>query len=165
MTNEIDAIRTILRKAYQVEVDGYTFYSMVADRSDKPAVQQVFARLAADEAQHKAYLKNIMRGYEDAGAGSFRIDPRAPDLDELSSQVFTDAFRRQAQGAESELGALSTGVLLELNAHDVFSQLARDEKDPAIRGFFTFLSDWEEQHLRLLERLYEEVRQDFQLEG
>jgi rubrerythrin len=37
-----DQIVDILRKAYQIEVDGYTFYSMTADRAIKPAVQELF---------------------------------------------------------------------------------------------------------------------------
>ena len=81
-------------------------------QADKPTVQRFFARLATDEAQHKAYLKNIMLSYEELGAGSFFIDPKKPDLGEFSSQVFTDDFRREAQGADFELGVLSTGICL-----------------------------------------------------
>ncbi len=165
MSQEFDAIREILHKAYQVEVDGYTFYSMAADKADKPTVQRFFSRLATDEAQHKAYLKNIMLSYEELGAGSFFIDPKNPDLGEFSSQVFTDDFRREAQGADFELGVLSTGIMLESNALEVFSAMAHDEKDPRISGFFTFLADWEDQHLRTLQRLYESVKLDFRAEG
>ena len=164
MSQKYEGVREILHKAYQVEVDGYTFYSMAADKADKPAVQRFFGRLAADEAQHKAYLRSVMRRYEELGAGSFFIDPKKPDLGEFSSQVFTDEFRAQAQGADFELGVLSTGMLLEANALAVFNAMAADEKDPGVRGFFRFLADWEDEHLRALKRLYESVKQDFRLE-
>ena len=165
MTQQFEAMREILHKAYQIEIDGYTFYTMAADKADKPTVQKLFARLAADESKHKAYLKNVMRNYEELGAGSFFIDPKTPDLGEYSSQVFTDEFRREAQGADFELGVLSTGVMLETNAVELFSAMARDEKDPRVSGFFRFLADWEDQHLRTLQRLYESVKLDFRSEG
>ncbi len=165
MSHEFEAIREILHKAYQVEVDGYTFYSMAADKADKPTVQRFFARLATDEAQHKAYLKNVMRSYEELGAGSFFIDAKAPDLGEYSSKIFTEQFRGEAQGADFEMGVLSTGVMLEANALELFTAMARDEKDPRISGFFRFLADWEDQHLRTLQGLYESVKLDFRPEG
>ncbi|MBD3872760.1 MAG: hypothetical protein IFK91_07590, partial [Acidobacteria bacterium] len=56
MPEATDDIREILRKAYQIEVDGYTFYSMAADQASKQPVQELFDKLARDEVQHKAYL-------------------------------------------------------------------------------------------------------------
>ena len=49
MNQELDSIAAVLRKAYQVEVDGFTFYSMAAERAAKPATQKLFARLAQGE--------------------------------------------------------------------------------------------------------------------
>ncbi len=59
----------ILRKAYQIEVDGYTFYSMTADRAEKEAVRDLFAKLAADEVQHQAYLKSVRGPARPGGRG------------------------------------------------------------------------------------------------
>src|SRR5512139_2767134 len=43
--NEREQILEILRKAYQIEVDGYTFYSMTAMQATKPAVKELFEKL------------------------------------------------------------------------------------------------------------------------
>ena len=59
-----DEVLDILRKAYQIEVDGYTFYSMTADRADKPAVQELFGKLAQDEVQHQAFLRGVLQRYD-----------------------------------------------------------------------------------------------------
>ena len=160
MNTEFEAIADVLKKAFQVEVDGFTFYSMAADRTTKPAVQQLFERLARDETEHKAYIMAVMRRYEEQGASSFHFDPRDPDLAEFSSEIFTDSFKEQAQGEISELGALSIGVQLESNAVAFFDTAAREASDPQISGFYRFLADWEGFHLRTLQQLYDTIRVD-----
>ena len=160
MNTEFDSTTDVLRKAFQVEVDGFTFYSMTAERAAKPAVQKLFERLARDETEHQAYLRAVMRRYEEHGAASFRIDQRDPDLAEFSSQIFTDSFKDQAQGEIFETGALSIGIQLESNAVSFFDAAASEASDPQISGFYRFLADWEGSHLRTLQHLYDSIRVD-----
>ena len=161
MNTEFDAITDVLKKAFQVEVDSFTFYSMAAERTSKPAVRKLFERLARDETEHQAYIRAVMRRYEEHGAASFHFDPRNPDLAEFSSEIFTDSFKEQAQDEVSELGAVSIGVQLESNAVTFFSAAAREASDPQITGFYQFLADWEGMHLRTLQQLYDSIRVDF----
>jgi len=160
MNTDFDAISDVLRKAFQVEVDGFTFYSMALEAATKPAVRKLFERLARDETEHKAYIMAVMKRYEEHGASSFQFDPRDPDLAEFSSEIFTDSFKEQAQGEVSELGALSIGIQLESNAVTFFDTAAREASDPQISGFYRFLADWEGLHLRTLQQLYDSIRKD-----
>jgi len=165
MSDTRNAVLDILRKAYQIEVDGYTFYSMAAEKAAKPAVQELFDKLSRDEVEHQAYLKGIMRGYEDRGVAAFSVDRRAPDLRVLSSAIFTEEFKRQAQGAAFEMGVLSIGMQLETRAVTYFTQAARDAGEAEVRDFYHFLAVWEQEHFNALERLYSGVREDFWAEG
>ena len=160
MTTELDSIADVLKKAFQVEVDGFTFYSMTAERANKPAVQKLFEKLARDETEHQGYIKAVMRRYEDLGASSFRFDRRDPDLGEFSSEIFTESFKEQAQGEIFETGALSIGIQLESNAVEFFSSAAQEASDLQVKGFFRFLADWEGSHLRILQKLYDSIRVD-----
>jgi len=160
MSTEFDAIADVLRKAFQVEVDGFTFYSMTAERADKPAVKKLFERLARDETEHQAYLRAVMRRYEEHGVGSFQIDRRDPDLGEFSSQIFTDEFKEQAGGELFETGVLSIGIQLESNAVEFFSTAAREATEAQVAGFYRFLADWEGSHLRTLQHLFDSIRTD-----
>ena len=117
MTQANDGIREILKKAYQIEVDGYTFYSMAADRASKPAVQELFDKLARDEVQHKAYLQSVIGSYEEKGLAAFNVNLRDPDLKAFTGTIFTDEFKSQAKGADFELGVLSIGMTLETNEY------------------------------------------------
>ena len=156
-----DEILEILRKAYQIEVDGYTFYSMTADRASKPAVQELFDKLARDEVQHKAYLQSVIGSYQEKGLAAFNVNLRDPDLRAFTASIFTEEFKKQAHGADFELGALSIGMTLETNAIKYFSGAAENTAEKEVREFYEFLADWERQHLEALQALYNGVRQDF----
>ena len=156
-----EAVLDILRKAYQIEVDGYTFYSMTAERATKPAVQELFAKLAADEVQHQAFLRSIVGNYDAKGAEAFRLNLHAPSLRAFSDAVFTAKFREQAAGAEFEMGALSVGMTLEVNAIRYFTGAAAKAKEDEVREFYQFLANWEKQHHDALQHLYGSVREDF----
>lgn len=158
MSTEFDSIMGILKKAFQVEVDGFTFYSMAEERAAKPAVRKLYKRLALDETEHKAYLRSVMKRYEELGAASFRLDPRDPDLGEFSSQMFTEEFKDQTEGEVTEVGALSIGIQLESNAIEFFSTAAQKAEDDRISGFYRFLADWEGFHLRTLRHLFDSIR-------
>jgi len=165
MNQAQDQIREILRRAYQIEVDGYTFYSMAAEQAKKPAVQELFDKLAHDEVQHKAYLRQVMSSYDERGAEAFAIQHRAPDLKAFTDTIFTDRFKQQAQGADFELGALSIGMTLETNAIRYFTAAASNATESEVREFYEFLAGWERQHLDALHVLYNGVRQDFWADG
>ncbi len=156
-----DQIIDILRKAYQIEVDGYTFYSMTADRADKPAVQELFGRLAQDEVQHQAFLRSVLKNYDEKGAAAFSMGIIVPDLRLFSEKVFTERFREQAEGAVFETAALSVGMTLEKNAVAHFSAASENAREAEVRSFYTFLADWEKQHLEALQALYDSIRSDF----
>ena len=160
-----DDIREILRKAYQIEVDGYTFYSMAAERADKPAVQELFDKLARDEVQHKAYLQSVIGNYEEKGLAAFQLPHRDPDLKAFTGTIFTDEFKKQAEGASFELGVLSIGMTLETNAIKYLSGAAQNTTETEVKDFYLFLADWEKEHLDALQMLYNGVRQDHWAEG
>ena len=160
-----DDIHEILRKAYQIEVDGYTFYSMTAERATKPAVQELFDKLARDEVQHKAYLQSVIGSYEEKGVAAFKMPHRDPDLKAFTATIFTDAFKKQAHGADFELGVLSIGMTLETNAIKYFSGAAENTSETEVKDFYLFLADWEKQHLDALQMLFNGVREDNWADG
>jgi rubrerythrin len=152
----------ILRKAYQIEVDGYTFYSMTADRADKDAVRELFAKLAADEVQHQAFLKGVAGQLNEKGAAAFQLNLRSPEQRAINQALFTARFHEQAAASEFELGVLSVGMTLESNAIRYFSASAEQASEAEVEGFFRFLADWEKQHYEALESLFNSMRAERQ---
>jgi len=165
MSDNRDAILEIVSKAYQIETDGYTFYSMTAERSSKPAVQELFGKLASDEVQHQAFLKSVAKNYDKQGVGAFRFDTKMPDVRAVTSQIFTGKFREQAAGAQFELAVLSIGMTLESNAIKYFTTAAKQAGDTEVQEFYQFLADWEQQHYDSLQNIFNIVRSDHMAES
>lgn len=160
-----ETILAILNKAYQIELDGYTFYSMTAERAQKPAVQELFEQLASDEVQHQAFLKTAARRFDEQGTAGFHFDAKMPDARAISTQVFTGRFRAEAAGADFELAVLSIGMMLETNAVKYFTEAARQATEGEVTTFYQFLADWEKQHFEALQNLFEIVRADHMAES
>lgn len=158
-TNE--EIKNVLKRAYQIEVDGYTFYSMAADRAEKPAIQEIFGKLADDEVQHKLYLQDVMGNYEDKGIEAFNIARRDPDLKAFTSTIFSADFRKQAEGTDFEMGVLSVGMTLESRAIQYFAGAAKSATEGEVRDFYEFLAEWERQHFEALQQLYNGIKEEF----
>jgi len=161
MTTTKDEIKNVLRRAYQIEVDGYTFYSMVAEKATKPAVQEIFDKLANDEVQHKRYLKEIMGSYEERGVEAFDVARRDPQLKAFTATIFSEDFRKQAEGSDFEIGVLSVGMTLESKAIKYFSGAAKQATEADVRDFYQFLADWEKQHFDSLQQLYNGIKESF----
>jgi len=154
-------ILDILRRAYQVEVDGYTFYSMTAERAAKPAMQSLFAQLAQDERQHQDYLRQAADHYRRNEQGALQVPGSVPDRSAFTSAVFTDEVRRQAEGADFEAGVLSVGMTIESNSIAVYTSAAKSAAGEQARDFYQFLAVWERQHLIALQNAYKAIRSDF----
>jgi len=153
-------IREILSRAWQIENDGLTFYSMVAQRTDKDAVREVFERLARDEVQHKAFLKDIAARHDREGAAAFLVPRSDPGARVFVDRVLTDRFRAQAREATFEVSALSIGLTLESNAIALFQGQAQEAAEAEVRDFYRFLAEWEQQHYDTLRELFQDLRRD-----
>ena len=154
-------ILDILKTAMQIEIDGHLFYSMTADRTTKPAVRELFGKLAADEVEHQRYLREVTTSYRKQGSSAFDLQRVKPDLTVVSRDIFNQRFRTEAAGASFELGAVSIGMQLETRALAHFRQAAEHSSDKEVRDFYQFLADWEQQHWNSLNDLYSNVREDF----
>jgi rubrerythrin len=161
MADTREQILGILQKAYQIELDGYTFYAMTAEKATKDAVKELFQKLAEDEVQHQGFLRGVAGRYDVEGAAAFAVARRASDLSGLTDHVFTARFKEQAKGAAFEMGVLSVGLTLETNAVAHFTQAARTADSAEAKAFYQFLADWEQQHFETLNTLYTSLRQDF----
>lgn len=153
-----DQVFEILRKAFQIEVDGHVFYTMAAEKSRSGPVRELFAKLAGDEKLHQQYLKDIIRFYDAQGVATFAVPLRTPEMLALSQRVLPQRLGVQAADAELEGAVLSIGIQLESNAIACYSDAATGATEAEVRGFYRFLADWESQHLIALQGLLATLR-------
>ncbi len=163
MTNASSEILEILKGAYAIEVKGHTFYATIAEKSDKPAVRELFEKLADDEVKHQEFLKDVLKNYEAKGTAAFHLaaSEKLPDSSAIAKRLFSEKFAEQARGAEFEFGAVSIGMTLENGAIAHFTSAARSATDADVKNFYKFLAEWEQGHFDALSQLEETLREEF----
>lgn len=153
-------LKKILRHAMEAERDGFTFYTMAAERSDDSGARETFARLADEERTHYEALQNGYRSLAEGGAwspASGLLSHREPE----AAGIFSDDFVRRIGGKHFEMSALSIGILLEKSAYEFYSRQADEADDQAVAALFRELAEWEETHYRLLLRQDEALKEEY----
>ena len=151
----------ILRRGMSLERDGYSFYTLVAQRASSERGKAMFLDLAAQEADHLRLLLaeyqalEAGRGwlpYETAMQQDLALDPANPDLpgDEPPEPlpVFTPSREVSLAG---DIAALEFGMETEEISQKLYAQGARETDDPSARQAYQFLVGQEEEHYQLLQ--------------
>ncbi len=156
-----DPVMKGLRAALRNEVDGAEFYRMAAGSARRDAVRQMFRFLQGEEERHR---EAILLHMERAAAGkTFRIERGVVSrrgIAKFRSPLLTDDLVKVGRQAEGEVAALSIGMTLEKRAIAQFVALRKKAAgDPKAEKAFSDLITWEQDHLDLLTRQYDQLRE------
>lgn len=151
----------ILRRAMQIERDGYKFYNQAADRAVGERGRNMLRGLAADEEKHLRILLVEYRALE-SGRGwvdptqalreKFDLDPANPDLpgEEYPEPfpIFTPARQPSLEG---DIAALEFGMETEQLSYDLYKNAAKEQTDPTARQTYELLAKEENRHYEILQ--------------
>lgn len=151
----------ILRRAMQIERDGYKFYQEAAERAVGERGKKMFLGLADDEERH---LRLLLIEYQAVESGhgwidptqaleqDFDFDPANPDLpgDEYPEPlpIFTPARQPSLGG---DVAALEFAMETEQLSYDLYKGAAAEQTDPAARQAYEFLAKEENHHYEILQ--------------
>jgi rubrerythrin len=149
------------KKALMNEVEGREFYRMAAANAGLDGVRQMFTFLMEEEERHReAILEQIGRVARGKPPRSVRKGPGKREIRKFRSPLFTPDFVAKGKKAEGEAAALSIGMTLEKRAIEQFAALRKMVKgDAAAEKVFDDLIAWEREHLEILTRQYEQLRE------
>jgi rubrerythrin len=149
------------KKALMNEVEGREFYRMAAANARLDGVRQMFTFLMEEEERHReAILEQIGRVARGKPPRSVRKGPGKREIRKFRSPLFTPDFVAKGEKAEGEAAALSIGMTLEKRAIEQFAALRKMVKgDAAAEKVFDDLIAWEREHLEILTRQYEQLRE------
>lgn len=149
------------KKALMNEVEGREFYRMAAANARLDGVRQMFTFLMEEEERHReAILEQIGRMAEGESPRLVRKPKGKREIRKFRSPLFTPDFVAKGKKAEGEAAALSIGMTLEKRAIEQFTDLRRQVKgDPDAVKMFDDLIAWEREHLEMLTRQYEQLRE------
>ena len=151
----------VMRRAMQIERDGYKFYNEAAERASGKRGKEMFLSLAADEAKHLRLLLIEYKALESgqgwidpakALAKDLGVDPANPDLpgEEYPEQspIFSPAREPSLKG---DIAALEFGLETEKLSYDLYCKSADEATDPAAKQAYEFLSREENRHYEILQ--------------
>jgi rubrerythrin len=150
-----------LKQALLNEVDGAEFYRMAAKSARHDGVRQMFRFLMEEEERHReAILDQMKRMAEGKPFLLTRGAAAKKRLNRFKSPLFTEDLVKGSRLVEGEVAALSIGMTLEKRAIAQFAALRRKVAgDARAEKVFADLVAWEQDHLEVLTRQYEQLRE------
>lgn len=155
------AIAKGLKQALRNEIDGAEFYRMAAGSARREAVREMFRFLMEEEERHREAIVQQMERM--AKGKPFRLERGAASrkgLAKFRSPLYTEDLVKVSRQVEGEVAALSIGMTLEKRAIAQFAALRnKSAGDARAEKVFTDLAAWEREHLEVLTRQYDRLRE------
>ncbi len=152
----MDELIEALKNAMKSEIDSVTIYSEAALRGEAD-VAHFFASRAEEEKRHYNWLLSY---YKELIGGRMPSTNFAAEIQTLHhrSPIFSQEFLTRVASDRHVSAAVSSAVLLELNATQHYQKMADLTKDPHLKAFFHSMSEWEMRHYEELLKIQEESR-------
>jgi rubrerythrin len=136
--------KSIFTTAINREVEAYTFYHGVADKVKHPALKSLFAELAGEEKKHREFLQGMLT--KDASKMKFDPSHDYKVADSLPSPALSTDMK--------PIEGIVVAIKKELEAMQMYTQLASLSKDNETQLLFSQLANMERGHKARLEDIY-----------
>jgi rubrerythrin len=143
-TMKAEDAKKIISDAINNEIEAYTFYRGVADKAKDPAMKSLFSDLAGEEKQHRELLQGMLT--KDIAKMKFDASHDYKVADELPTPALKVGMK--------PLEGLVIAIKKELEAMQMYSQLAKLAKDTETQLLFSQLANMERGHKARLEDIY-----------
>jgi rubrerythrin len=147
----------ILKQAILLEKRGYSFYSTVAAQCKDEDVKKIFLTMADEETMHVKFLSEQFSHYDKTH--SFLKVTAPSGADDASDHILSQEVKNKIAAAGFEAAAISAAVDFEKRAIEIYAGRAAATDDPLEKELYTFLSDWEKTHLKILSDLDNELKE------
>ena len=139
-----EAYRQILSMAIKGEAEAHSYYHGVAGRVKDANLKSLFTELAAEEAKHQATLE-----------GYLAKPPSSLKFDVSQDYKVADSIKTPDLTADLKpVDGITIAIKKELEAMQLYTQLANRSADPEQKRIFTELASMERGHKARLEDIY-----------
>jgi rubrerythrin len=136
--------KKIIATAIDREVESYTFYRSIADKVKDKALKDLFAELAGEEKKHRELLQGMLT--KDISKMKFDPSHDYKVADTLASPTLSVDMK--------PLDGLVVAIKKELEAMQMYTQLANLATDTETQFLFSQLANMERGHKARLEDIY-----------
>jgi len=139
--------KKIISTAIDREVEAYTFYRTISDKVKDAALKKLFGELAGEEKQHREFLQ-----------GMLSKDVTKMHFDAKKDYKQVNAMPSPSLSADMKpLDGIVVAIKKELEAMQMYTQLANLSTETEQKFLFTQLANMESGHKARLEDLYTEM--------
>ncbi|KUG21518.1 rubrerythrin [hydrocarbon metagenome] len=136
--------KKIISSAIEREIEAYTFYSAVSKKAKDKNIKSTFNKLAEEEKEHKRTLE-----------GFLAKAPEKMHFSESKDYKIVDALVTPPLNADLKpVEGIVIAIKNELEAMQMYTQLANVSKDAAQKKIFLELATMERGHKSKLEDIY-----------
>jgi rubrerythrin len=139
-----DDYKKIISRAIGSEIEAYTFYRAVSDKVKDKNLKGLFSELAGDEEKHRLTLEGFLKQAPEKLHFSTSQDYKV--VDPLPTPPLTVDLK--------PLDGLVIAIKTELEAMQMYTQLANTSTDKGQKTIFTELASMERGHKSRLEDIY-----------
>ena len=139
----------VFRMSYAMEEGLQQLYLILEDLCEDSEVKALLSRLAKFEEGHKAKLEAMFPDIENEKVTAANTLEGGFD-----KQQMLDHFQSRIVVQND---VIQLGMMLETQAYDLYSRLAKKEEDAEAREFFNFMVKEEKQHLAFLSNEYDRI--------
>ncbi|MDD1683666.1 MAG: ferritin family protein [Methanoregula sp.] len=136
--------KKIISTAIDREVEAYTFYRGIADKVKDAALKSLFAELAGEEQKHREFLQGMLT--KDIAKMKFDASHDYKVADALPSPPLSVSMK--------PIEGIVVAIKKELEAMQMYTQLAALAKDNETQLLFSQLANMERGHKARLEDIY-----------
>ncbi|MCX6693006.1 MAG: ferritin family protein [Methanomicrobiales archaeon] len=136
--------RKIISIAIDREVEAYTFYKTISDKVKDANLKKIFIELAGDETKHREFLQGLLSK-----------QPKDLNFSEVKDYKVVDALKTPSLTPDLKpVEGLVIAIKKELEAMQMYTQLANASNDAGQKKLFTDLASMERGHKLRLEDIY-----------
>jgi len=139
-----DDAKKIISTAIDREVEAFTFYRTISEKVKDPALKKLFTELAGEEKQHREFLQGMLS--KDVAKMHFDAKKDYKVVNAMPSPPLSVDLK--------PLDGLVLAIKKELEAMQMYTQLAGLSSDTEQKFLFTQLANMESGHKARLEDLY-----------
>lgn len=136
--------KKIISTAIEREVEAYTYYRTVSEKVKDPALKTLFNELAGDEKQHREFLQGMLS--KDVTKMRFEAKKDYKVVDALQTPPLSPNMK--------PLDGIIVSIKKELEAMQMYTQLANLSSDTEQKLLFSQLANMESGHKARLEDIY-----------
>jgi len=141
---DVEEYRSIISNAIEREIEAYTFYRMIHERVTDENLKGLFNELAGEESKHRRTLEALLLR-----------EPEKLGFDTTRDYKVADALETPPLSADLKpLDGLVIAIRKELDAMQLYTQLAGLSVDPEQIELFESLAAMERGHKARLEDIY-----------